>query len=135
MRDLYAVSPNKNLAYTVVRPGGLIDKPSVGSSALHVSQGDVYSAEVPREDVARATVAAVLSKKTDFTTFELNQIEGLGKAEGKLPDLPGQLVHSGASSFDGLFDGLVADDAMKKTYGNIISGFKGSGIEPVEKLA
>jgi hypothetical protein len=135
MRDLYAASADKNLAYTVIRPGGLTDKASAGPQKLHVSQGDVYAAEITREDVALVTVAALLNKKTDFTSFELNQIEGLGKTDGKLPDLPAQLVHSGATSFDGLLDGLVTDDAMKKNYGSIVNDFKGSGIEPVEELA
>jgi hypothetical protein len=41
----------------------------------------------------------------------------------------------GASSCDGLLDGLVTDDAMKKSHGSIANDFKGSDIEPVEKLA
>ena len=134
MRDLYASSPNKNLAYTVIRPGGLSDKPSVGSRKVHLSQGDVYSSEVSREDVALVTVAAVLDKRTDFTTFELNQVEGLGKAQGDLPDLDAQLVHAGAASFERLFDGLLTDDEMKKRYGSLINDFRGDRIEPVTKL-
>ena len=135
MRDLYAASPNKSLAYTVVRPGGLSDKPSKGSAVVHVSQGDVYSSEVTREDVAQVSVAALLKgKSTDFTTFELNQVDGLIKAQSSLPDSPPQLVHAGAPTFEALLDGLFTDEEIKKKYPNLISEFRGDGIESIGKL-
>lgn len=137
MRDLYAKSGKPELAYAVVRPGGLSDGPSVGSSKVHVSQGDVYSSEIAREDVALVTVAALLKgKSTDFTTFELNQEEGLGKAEGSLPDLSSELVHAGAPTFEGLLDGLLTDEQMKSKHPELMTGFRGGdSIEPIDKLA
>jgi len=134
MRDLYA--GQSACGYTVVRPGGLNDKPSVGSSKVHVSQGDVYSSEISRTDVALVTVAALLKgKATDGTTFELNQVEGVGKAMDSLPTPPTELVHAGASTFDGLLDGLLTDAQLKSKYGDLINdSFKGSGIEPVTSL-
>lgn len=135
MRDLYAASPNKSLAYSVVRPGGLSDKPSKGSSVVHVSQGDVLVSEVSREDVALVSVAALLKgKATDFTTIELNQLEGLGKAQGNLPDAPPQLIHDGAPTFDALLDGLLTDEELKKSYPSLVSDFRGEGIESIEKI-
>jgi NAD(P)H-binding len=135
VRDLYAARGGPGLAYSIVRPGGLNDKPSVGSSMVHVSQGDVYSSEIPREDVALVTVATLLKGQgTDFTTFELNQVEGLGKAMKTLPDLPSELVHAGAKSFDGLLDGLLTDKSIKQKYPEIISGFRGEGVPPIDKL-
>jgi NAD(P)H-binding len=134
-RDLYRESPNKTLAYTVIRPGGLNDKPSIGSDKVHVSQGDVFSSEVTREDVALVTVAALLGgKKTDFVTFEVNQVEGIGKAQGNLPSPDPRLVHAGAKSFDALLDGLLTDEAIKNYYPDLISDFRGNDVEPVTKF-
>jgi len=134
VRDLYKEAGKHG--YTVVRPGGLGDKSSVGPSKVHVSQGDVYSSEVTREDVALVTVAALLKgKATDDVTFELNQVEGLGKAMASLPDLPSELVHAGAPTFEGLLDGLLTDEQIKKKYPDLINDFRGSGIEPVSQLA
>jgi hypothetical protein len=134
MRDMYTASGKPALAYTVIRPGGLADKPSAGPAKLHVSQGDVYSSEITREDVALVTVAALLKgKATDNTTFELNQVEGIGKTEKGLPDLP-ELVHTGSSSFDGLLDGLLTDVDLKIKYPAAISEYRGAGVEPIEKL-
>ena len=103
MWDLYAASGKPALGHTVIRPDGLTLEPSVGPAKLHLSQGDVYSGEVTREDaalVAMAVAALVKGKATDFTTFELNQVKGIGKAMKELPDLPSELIHNGSSSFD-----------------------------------
>lgn len=135
MRDMYAASGKPALAYTVVRPGGLSDKPSGGPAKLHLSQGDVYSSEVTREDVARVTVAALIKgKATDNSTFELNQVEGITKAMASLPDLPAELIHTGKPSFDALLDGLLTDAELKKKLPDVVSDFRGVGVEPIEKL-
>jgi uncharacterized protein YbjT (DUF2867 family) len=136
VRDLYSNKADSGVAYAVIRPGGLNERPSVGSSKVHVSQGDVYSSEVTREDVALVTVAALLKgTATDFVTLELNQVEGLGKAQNDLPDLPSELVHAGAPSYDALLDGLLTDAQMKAMYPDLINdSFRGSGIEPVSQL-
>jgi hypothetical protein len=102
---------------------------------LCLFSGDVYSSEISREDVALVTVAALLKgKDTDFTTFELNQQEGLGKAMKTLPDLPKELVHTGEKSFDALVDGLLTDKAIKEKYPDLISDFRGDGIPPIDTL-
>jgi hypothetical protein len=135
VRDLYAARGGPGLAYSVIRPGGLNDKPSAGSTNIHVSQGDVYSSEISREDVALVTVAALLKGSgTDFTTLELNQIEGLGKAMKTLPDLSPELVHAGAKSYNELLEGLLTDVAIKQKYPDIISDFRGDGVPPIETL-
>lgn len=134
VRDLYAAAP-PGIAYTIIRPGGLNEKPSVGPTKLHVSQGDVYSSEVTRQDVARTTVAALLSPAADNATLELNQIEGLGKVLKTLPDLPAELVHAGAPSYEALLEGLLSDQAMAAKYPQLLNDFRGGDdIVPIEQL-
>ena len=141
MRGLYADQAvdkqNYKSAYCVVRPGGLSDKPSDGSSAIHLSQGDVYAAEISREDVAEVTVAALLAGvNTDFVTFEVNKIKGLAKASNNLESLPSSLVHAGASTFGDFFTApFTTDSMMKDSFPQFYSDFKGDNIEPVDTLA
>jgi hypothetical protein len=78
--------------------------------------------------------ALIKGKATDNTTFELNQVEGIGKTMGSLPDLPAELIHTGSSSFDALLDGLLTDAELKKKLPDVISDFRGVGVEPIEKL-
>lgn len=134
MRDLY--TEQSKCSYCVVRPGGLSEKPAEGSTSLHLSQGDVYSSEVTREDVAQVTVAALLKgRATDFTTFELNTMgKGLSKVSADLETPPSALVHEGASTYDSLLNGLLTDSEMKSSYAQYISGFKGEKIEPVSSI-
>ena len=57
------------------------------------------------------------------------------RAMKTLPDLPTELVHSGASSFDGLVDGLLSDKAIKEKYPDLInSDFRGDGIPPIDSI-
>jgi hypothetical protein len=141
VRDLYeaaaATQPSNSLpvAYAIVRPGALSDKPSRGPEVIHISQGDVYTSEIPREDLAQVTVAALLKgNDTDFCTFEVNQMEGLGKVSIDLPDAPKELVHVHAPSYDKMLSGLKIDVVMKSKYSDLISNFRGDDIEPIEKL-
>lgn len=136
VRDAYAAANKAGVAYTIIRPGGLGDGAAVGPGKVHVSQGDVYSSEIPRIDVAEVTVAALLKgPSSDFTTFELNQQEGLTKALSSLPDLNAQLIHTGKASYDELLDGLLTDVEMRQKYPELISNFKGGdNIEPLSKL-
>jgi hypothetical protein len=137
MRDLYEAAPPSSppLAYAVVRPGALSDKPSRGPDVVHISQGDIYTSEIPREDLAQVTVAALLKgKDTDFCTFEVNQMEGLGKVSIDLPDAPKELVHVHAPTYDDLLSGLKSDAEMKSKYSDLISTFRGDEIEPIEKF-
>lgn len=135
MRDLYA--DQTKCSYCVVRPGGLSEKPAEGSTVLHLSQGDVFSSEITREDVAEVTVAALLKgQATDFTTFELNTMgKGLSNIVPDLGTPSSALVHAGASSYDALLDGLVTDSEMVKSYPQYINAFKGYKIEPVSSIS
>ena len=134
VRDLYVNSSGP--AYCIVRPGGLQNRPgSAGPSNVHVSQGDVYASEIGRIDVAEVCVAALLKgKDTDFTTMEVNLVEGLTKCQRGLPDLPPELVHAGAPSFDALLTGLLTDSEMKAKYPEILNDFRGDGLPPLETL-
>lgn len=133
MRDLY--SKQSKCSYCVVRPGGLSDAPAEGPSKIHVSQGDVYSAEITREDVAEVTLAALLKgPATDNTTFELNNIKGLSKVSKDLDEAPTELIHSGAASYDKLLDGLFSDQDMRKMYPQYINDFNGGNVEPISAI-
>lgn len=135
IRDLYADSNGP--AYCIVRPGGLQNREeSAGSANVHVSQGDVYASEIGRIDVAETCVAALLKgKATDFTTLEVNLVEGLIKCQRGLPDLPKELIHAGAPSFDSLLDGLLTDVEMKERYPELLNpDFRGDGLPSLETL-
>jgi hypothetical protein len=52
-----------------------------------------------------------------------------------LPDLPSELVHAGAPSYDALLDGLLNDSQIKAKYPDLVNdSFRGSGIEPVSQF-
>jgi len=55
--------------YTIVRPGGLVDKPA-GSSTIVFAQGDTTSGAITREDVALICVAALQYPEARGKTFE-----------------------------------------------------------------
>lgn len=142
---MYAASPNKNLTYTIIRPGGLIDKPSIGPEQVHISQGDVYSSEVPREDVANVIVESILdsnnskggygNSKADYTTFEINSINGLEKTEGNLPEIPLKVIHAGSESYSKLLDNLLTDEEIKNYYPDLINDkFRGNDIMSIDEL-
>ena len=58
------------LNYSVVRPGGLSDRPS-GQVSLQFDQGDRISGMVGRADVAQACLQALLHPETRNATFEM----------------------------------------------------------------
>ena len=60
----------KGLNYVIIRPGVLTEKPSTGALEVRVSQGDVLTSPIGREDVASITVAALLSKRVSRATIE-----------------------------------------------------------------
>ncbi len=60
--------------YTIVRPGGLTDKPG-GQSGVRLEQGDKGTGVIPRGDVARVCVAALKSAAARNRTFELYAAE------------------------------------------------------------
>lgn len=56
--------------YTIVRPGGLSDKPG-GEAGVRLEQGDKGTGVIPRADVARVCVAALTSTAARNRTFEV----------------------------------------------------------------
>lgn len=56
--------------YTIVRPGGLTDKPG-GQAGVRLEQGDRGTGFIPRADVARVCVAALKSPAARNRTFEV----------------------------------------------------------------
>ena len=56
--------------YTILRPGGLTDKPG-GQNGVRLEQGDRGTGFIPRADVARVCVAALKSLPARNRTFEL----------------------------------------------------------------
>lgn len=67
------------LAYTVVRPGGLLNEPG-GRADIAFEQGDRRFAgtvlSIPREDVAIVCVEALRHPEAQFRTFEIHRTEG-----------------------------------------------------------
>jgi len=72
VRALYADKEvaAKGLGYTIIRPGGLTNEPSVGASELELNQGDDKSGRLSRLDVGNLCVESLLSKDAFDTTFE-----------------------------------------------------------------
>ena len=60
--------------YTIVRPGGLTDKPG-GQSGVRLEQGDKGTGMIPRGDLARVCVAALQSAAARNRTFEVYSAE------------------------------------------------------------
>ena len=72
VRKLYAAPEliEKNIGYTVVRPGGLLRDPGMGVSAVKLNQGDTKSGRINRADVAAICIESLDSKAAFDTTFE-----------------------------------------------------------------
>lgn len=140
MREAYSQSDASGLSYTIIRPGGLSNNPSKGASGVEISQGDILSAEIGREDVALVAVAALLKgAETDNVTLEVNgsggeTLFGLKTGPAKLSkELPdnSKFIHR-SDTYEGLLDGVLNDTEMKKT--GIVSDYKGKDVEPLEDL-
>ena len=72
VRKLYAAPEliEKNIGYTVVRPGGLLRDPGLGVGAVELNQGDTKSGRINRADVAAICIESLDSKAAFDTTFE-----------------------------------------------------------------
>jgi uncharacterized protein YbjT (DUF2867 family) len=72
VRRLYADPAvlEKQLGYTIIRPGGLTLEAAVGPSQLELNQGDRISGRLPRADVAALCVESIYSPDTFDVTFE-----------------------------------------------------------------
>jgi uncharacterized protein YbjT (DUF2867 family) len=86
------------VSYTIIRPGGLTDKPG-SQSGVRLEQGDRGTGFIPRADVARACVAALKSPAARNRTFELYS------APGSSPDMDWD------AAFGKLVPDIVADGA------------------------
>ena len=151
VREQYKNSKKKNAAYVIVRGAApLVNKPPVPVQDVMVLQGDLYSSgeSISRVNVARMVVAALLKgKATDFTTFEVCPATRLYKNDEAnfldlaglpslhqtdRPDLPKELVHKNADSYEELLDGLLTDKQMEK-YKTIVTGYRGQGVPPIKE--
>lgn len=72
LRRLYAQPglAQKNVGYTVVRPGGLTKDPPLGVAAVELNQGDTKSGRIARSDVAAVCIESLASPAAFDTTFE-----------------------------------------------------------------
>ena len=69
VRSIYASAPS-SLAYTIVRPSGLMLGVAKGPGALELNQGDEVAGSMSRADVAAVCVECALSEAAARTTFE-----------------------------------------------------------------
>ncbi len=141
MKDAYSKQTGASDGYVIVRPGGLSDNPSEGPAKVEVSQGDVLSAEIGREDVAEITIAALLSNAKD-STIEVygaggetlfGMRTGPSKLAKNLPDIPPELIHKDAKSYSQLFDNILSDKQLASISG-LVSDYKGRGVESLGSL-
>jgi len=71
LRQIYSSNPSaKVLNYVIIRPGSYSEEPASAKSLL-ISQGDIATGEISREDVAFVTVTALLSQKVNRATIEV----------------------------------------------------------------
>jgi len=72
VRRLYAGSSPGSVApsYTIIRPGGLLEDPPLGCSAIELNQGDVKSGRISRWDVAELCIECIGSEDAFNTTYE-----------------------------------------------------------------
>ncbi len=82
---------DSGIAYTIVRPGGLTDEPG-GQKGILLGQGDTISGRISRADLAEVCLRALDSDRTQNTTFEVVETDGLPP-----------------SDWDALFDALKPD--------------------------
>jgi hypothetical protein len=120
LRRLYAAPglASAGVGYTVVRPGGLTDKPPLGVSAVELNQGDDKSGRIARADVASICVECLASPAAFDTTFECyysDTAKGLADvmaSNAKGATDPTQYVSGRerrAASWPALFEGLTRD--------------------------
>lgn len=160
VRDLYKQEgwnkrdeTNAKPSYVIIRPTAtLSNKPPIPVDELLVMQGDVYSSAefLSRTNVANTVVSSLLKgTATDFTTLEVcpalrlykneegNVFDLLGLPTWKQttsPDLPKQLVHRNARSYEDLLDGLVTDEDMLKQYASIVNDYHVENLPVAEEF-
>jgi len=120
MRELYAQPRvvQRGLGYTVIRPGGLTNEPSVGPAGLELNQGDDKSGRLSRLDVASLCVQCLDSADAFDATFECYEtatakpLESVGLSnllKSKIPSTfkTGRERHG--ETWEELFRGLARD--------------------------
>ena len=110
---LYATYAGSDLAYTIIRPGGLEEpKENIvqGPGALEISQGDALAGIISRKDLAEVAVEAAALGSGPLlkdASFELYYTKGAQPCEGK-------------------FKKLLADEAFPRLHGDSYAAlFKG----------
>ena len=122
LRRLYAQPglAQKNVGYTVVRPGGLTKDPPLGVAAVELNQGDTKSGRIARSDVAAICIESLASPAAFDTTFECyygdtaKELDGLasnakGIATGTKEATDAMFKERRADSWPKLFEGLEQD--------------------------
>ena len=121
LRRLYAAVPReKNVGYTIVRPGGLTREAALGVGAIELNQGDEKSGRIARSDVAAICIESLASAAAFDTTFECyyaDTAKGLGEvfasnAKGSTdPTSFASGRERRGQTWPALFDGLICDRA------------------------
>jgi len=144
-------------SYVIIRPAAALScKKPVDVGDLLVQQGDMYSSaeSISRMNVAELAVAALQSgRETDFCTLEVSPASRLYKNDDGnfldllcLPtknqkqapeelDLPKELVHAHCESYSDLLKGLLTDEEMVRSYGSIVSSYRGDESLPTTALS
>ena len=108
LRAAYAGEGAKGLSYAIIRPGGLVDGPSVGPSKIELNQGDTIAGEINRSDVAECAAAAAISKTIpSAVTFEISELGRTGPLEGGLKSVSG--YEQVGPTYDESFKGLKSN--------------------------
>ena len=90
---MYATYAGSDLAYTIIRPGGLEEpKENIvqGPGALEISQGDALAGIISRKDLAEVAVEAAALGSGPLlkdASFELYYTKGAQPCEGKFKPL------------------------------------------------
>lgn len=86
------------LVYTIVRPGRLLDEPPSGDVLVGEGGTRLGGGSIPRADVARLMVAALVTPEAHNRTFEIVSRAGFRGGLGETVDVPWRLpVSSGQS--------------------------------------
>ena len=105
LKEIYAAANDPSLSYVIIRPGGLMDGAAAGPAGVQLNQGDTWSGEINRSDVAEAALAAALSPSIQKSvTFEMYGKEGKGPLEGRFNKPSGYEVSG--NSYDEMLKAL-----------------------------
>ena len=124
VRRVYMKAPTK-LGYTIVRPGGLTEDPSLGVEAVELNQGDEKSGRIARADVAAVCVESIFAKDAARATLEVYYkdtgkplaevgLSNIFKMKRKSEEMGAPVRYEKrGSTWAALFKGLVPDAELK----------------------